>query len=86
MILFIEILAIIITLILAILWAINPTGNYEPFIVISAGSVASFLEIYRRISSNKKDEEKNTLEIQTTGDVNNVNQVIGSKNVTINNK
>lgn len=45
----IELLIIGAILVLGVLWARNPQGNYEPFITIISGVILAVLEITRRI-------------------------------------
>lgn len=47
----IEILSLLVTFVLASLWIHNPSGNYEPFTIIS-GVVLAAMEICRRKASN----------------------------------
>jgi hypothetical protein len=44
-----------VTAFLAVLWVLDPAGNYEPWTVIS-GSVCTGIEIYRRIRSRGQSE------------------------------
>lgn len=50
----IEILSLISTLVLAALWILNPSGNYEPFTIVS-GLVLTAAEIFRRRTSNSAE-------------------------------
>jgi hypothetical protein len=57
MIVIVEIIALIITVILAIFWIRNPRGNYEPWTVI-CGVITVGSDIIRRLTKQKNEKSK----------------------------
>ena len=50
----IEIALLLAVLTLAVLWARNPQGNYEPYITIISGALMIILDIIRRLVKGKE--------------------------------
>lgn len=56
MVVVIEIVLLLVTLVLGVMWVFNPSGNYEPSIVL-CGAILAVLELVRRQSKKQHEHE-----------------------------